>query len=193
MGNKQVLREPEYREDELLRVYDIDASITFTEAIIDGVVYPIPSKTLITCKLEDGRVFKLYSVPVDIVYIIKKIKGSSDLSDDYMLGDDRETIFDIISSIPGALEEIGRHLRRVVIDSINPETYTYAATVEFGHENALIKRRMIPSHAILLALLTHRPVYIRKILVDQQEEFENLEEGYSGLEDSLSDDEEDYF
>ncbi len=174
-----------YREEELLKVYDIDASISFTETVIDGVLYPIPSKTLITCRLEDGRVFKLYSVPIDIVLVIKKMKGI-DPDYEYDLNDDRETIFDIITSIPGAIEEVGRHLRRVIIDSINPETYTYAATVEFGHENAVIRRKMIPSHAILLALLTHKPVYIRKILVDQQEDFEALDEeefGESGEED----------
>lgn len=169
-----------YRDDELLRVYDVDASISFTQTIVDGVVYPIPSKTLISCRLEDGRVFRLYSVPIDIVLVVKKLKGS-DLELEYMLKDDRETIFDVIVSIPKAIEEVGKHLKRVVIDSINPETYTYAATAEFGQENTVIRRKMIPSHAILLALLTHKPIYVRKILVDQQQEFEEdeLEDDYS--------------
>jgi len=160
----------EYSDEELIKVYDIEASITFIEAIIDGIPYPVPQRTLITCRLEDGREFRLYSVPIDIVEMIRKIKGYNTYMEEEF-NDDRETLYDIILTTPNAIDALGRHLRRVVIDSINPETYTYSATAEFGEDKMIIRRKMIPSHAILLALITHRPIYIRKVLVDQQEEF----------------------
>jgi bifunctional DNase/RNase len=37
--------------------------------------------------------------------------------------------------------------------------------------------KMIPSHAVYLALLTGRNIYVKKELVDQQERFEEYEEG----------------
>ncbi len=171
----------QYDEAELIRVYDVDAAITFVEAIIDGVAYPMPERTLIICRLEDGREFKLYSVPIEIVEMIRKIKGYETYSETE-LKDDRETLYDILISTPGALEELGKHLRRVVIDSINPETYTYSASAEFGDGNTVIRRKMIPSHAILMAMITHKPIFVRKILVDQQE---NMEDEEGGLEDLM--------
>lgn len=159
-----------YSNEELIKVYDVEASIKFIEAVIEGIPYPVPQRTLITCRLEDGREFKLYSVPIDIVEIIRKIKGYNTYMEEEF-NDDRETLYDIILTTPNAIDALGKHLKRVIIDSINPETYTYSAIAEFGEDKMIIRRKMIPSHAILLALITNKPIYVRKILVDQQEEF----------------------
>ena len=146
----------DYYEDELIRVDEVDA---FISIVGERPIHFIP---VIVCRLEDGRDFNLFSVPQDIVVAIRKLKG-------YSIDDERETIFDIFLSVPSSLENIRKHLRRVIIDSINPLTYTYSATVEFGSNEATIRRKMIPSHAILLALLTRKPIYVKKILVDEQE------------------------
>lgn len=152
----------------LVRVVEIDAFISIVGR------EPIRYIPVIVCRLEDGRDFNLFSVPQDVVIAIRKIKG-------YSVDDERETIYDILLSSPESIESIRRHLRRVIIDSINPVTYTYSATAEFSTDGALIKRKMVPSHAILLALFAEKPIYVKKELVDEQERFSN---------DWLPDDEE---
>ncbi|MEM3163602.1 MAG: hypothetical protein QXN38_04305, partial [Desulfurococcaceae archaeon] len=62
-----------------------------------------------------------------------------------------------------------KYLSKVIIDSLDVETYTYAAIAEFVEGGIIVKRKMIPSHAILMALVAGKPVYVRRELVDQQE------------------------
>lgn len=141
---------------DLIRVVEVDA---FISIVGEDPVHYVP---VIVCRLEDGRDFNLFSVPQDIVITIRKIKG-------FHIEDDRETIYDILLSSPKSIETFKKHLKKVVIDSMNPLTYTYSAVAEFGTNGAVIRRRMVPSHAILLALLSNKPIYVKKELVDEQE------------------------
>ncbi len=149
--------------NDLIRVDEVDA---FISIVGERPPHYMP---IIICRLEDGRDFNLFAVPQDIVLMIRKIKG-------YRIDDERETIYDILLSSPKALEELANHLRRVIIDSINPVTYTYSAIAEFGSGNTVIRRRMVPSHAILLALLLGKPIYVKKHLVDEQEKINEEKE-----------------
>ncbi|WFO75942.1 bifunctional nuclease family protein [Desulfurococcaceae archaeon MEX13E-LK6-19] len=162
-------------EKDLVKVVEIDA---FISIVGENPIHYIP---VIVCRLEDGRDFNLFSVPQDIVVAIRKIKG-------YKVEDDRETIYDILLSSPESIEAVRKHLKRVVIDSINPLTYTYSAIAEFGADGALIKRKMVPSHAILLALLSDKPIYVKRELVDEQERYSN--ELFPDLPDNIEDEED---
>jgi len=52
----------------------------------------------------------------------------------------------------------------------------YTATMEIKIDGAIVRRRMIPSHAIYLALLSNSDIYILDDLVKQQEEMSSSSE-----------------
>ncbi len=160
--------------DELLEVVSVKARIE--PIVIAGIRSDIP---VIICELSDGREFVLAHVSWDIAREIMRIQGDE-------IGDDRETIYEILFSMPGVIDEIKRNLRRVIIDHLNPETLVYSAYAEFGFDNITIRRKMIPSHAIMLALLADRPIYVKKALVDERESLEEEYRRYSG--DAIEDD-----
>lgn len=146
--------------EELLRVVDVDAFIQYSDQ-----VNPL---TVIHCSLEDGRHFNLYLVPLEIVIALNKIKGHG-------IENNRETLFELLT----IFEEIGilrKRIEKVVVDEVNEETHLYTAKVYITGQGFTFTKRMIPSHAIFLALLIGAPVYVSKDLVDSQEESENLGE-----------------
>lgn len=151
--------------DEYIKVEDVIPELQF------GRLF----STRIICRLEDGRYFFLDRVPFDIVISLKKLKGEE-------IEDDRERLVDILASMPEVLDLLGRHLRRVIINELDPETEVYSAIVEFTDGKMTLRRKMVPSHAIFLAVLTNKPIYIRKTLVDQQEELMKLD-----LDEDISD------
>ncbi|MCD6196426.1 MAG: bifunctional nuclease family protein [Staphylothermus sp.] len=148
--------------DELLLVEEVVAEIIPGEFIY----------TRIRFKLEDGRYFYLYNIPFDIAIALKKMNGEE-------IEDDRERLMDILMSMPDVLEILGRHLKRVIINDIDYKTGAYSAIAEFSDGNMYVRRKMVPSHAVFLAKLVNKPIYVRSELVDQQEEFR----GYRTLED----------
>ncbi|ABN69909.1 hypothetical protein Smar_0808 [Staphylothermus marinus F1] len=164
-------------EEDLIRVIDVSGEIVFDRLFIPRIV----------CLLEDGRFFILERVPFDIVVSLKKLDGEE-------IDDERERLVDVLSSMPDILDILGKHLRRVVINEIDPKTGVYSAIAEFSDGNMAIKRRMVPSHAIFLAKLTNKPIYVKKELVDQQEEFRLLASTDTSdeIEDEEYEDDEEY-
>jgi len=132
---------------------------------IEAFLMPTPPYTpVISCHLEDGRQFNLYYVPYEIVIAINRIQG-----EDYEV--DRESLFDVLPMIAGELKDaLKSRVRAVYIDGLNRKTMLYSATMEIKVNGAIIKRKMIPSHAIYLALLTNSEVYVAEELVKHQEE-----------------------
>lgn len=153
----------------LVKVVDVEASIRILEEYTEGSEeFTYESiETSIKCFLEDGRSFMLYTVPIDVVEAIRRLKGEESMFP--REGDERETFFDVITTNILLREALGKYLSKVIIDSLDVETYTYAAIAEFVEGGIIVKRRMIPSHAILMALVAGKPVYIKRELVDQQE------------------------
>ncbi len=131
---------------------------------VDAFFYPLNGVTVIVCYLEDGREFNLFYVPADIVLAINKVKKQSEESASL---DKRETIYDIISFIPEVSEELSKHINKVVIDDMIDTVYV--ATVELKFDGVIIQKRMIPSHAIYLALITNKPIFVKRKLVEEQE------------------------
>ncbi|AOL16107.1 hypothetical protein BFU36_04530 [Sulfolobus sp. A20] len=132
---------------------------------IDAFFMPLHGIPTIVCYLEDGRQFYLFSVPPEIVIAINKNKGNKEEE----FADKRENIYDIISFIPDIIEDLSKHVEKVTIDDMIRETGVYVATVELKFDGVVIQKRMIPSHAIFLATITNKPIFVKKGLVDEQE------------------------
>ncbi|EWG07201.1 MAG: hypothetical protein ASUL_04391 [Candidatus Aramenus sulfurataquae] len=131
---------------------------------VDAFFYPLNGVTVIVCYLEDGREFNLFYVPAEIVMAINKIKKQSEESINL---DKRETIYDILSFVPEISEELAKRINKVVIDDMIDTVYV--ATVELKFDGVIIQKRMIPSHAIYLALITNKPIFVKRKLVEEQE------------------------
>ncbi|MEZ0394669.1 MAG: bifunctional nuclease domain-containing protein [Desulfurococcaceae archaeon] len=136
-----------------LRVEEVAGEFVFDRFIVARIV----------CKLEDGRLFFLDRVPEDVVLFLLKLRGEQ-------IGDDRERLGDVLMSMPEVVEALGRHLKRVVINEFNEERGFYAAEAEFEDGGITVARKMVPSHAIMLALIANRPIYVDEELVEGQEQ-----------------------
>lgn len=132
----------------------------------------VPNIPVIVLELEDGREFTLYNVPFEIVEALNKIERQKD---EPSLPGMRETVFDVLIDMRNFFEELGKRLEYVVIDEIDYNTYLYTAKASFNLGGIYMMRRMVPSHAIFLARLFDKPIYVSKRLVDEQESFENEE------------------
>jgi len=144
---------------------------------VEAFVTPAPPHVpVISCHLENGKMFTLYYVPPDIVLAINKLQDSG-----YAEPGDRESIFELLLSFNKILEELGSFVDRVIINELDRETYLYTATLELRLDSIRIRRRMIPSHAIYLALVSGKPIYVDERLVEEQERMER-DEGFGASE-----------
>lgn len=140
--------------DRLFKVERIDAFLTPSA----------PHVPVILCHLEGDRQFALYYVPYEIVAALNRTLNSAEGAPAQ-----RESIFDLLSSFTSFLEDVRHTLMRVVINELNKETMLYTATAEFSVGGTIVRRRMIPSHAIFLAVISGKPIYVAESLVKHQE------------------------
>ncbi|MEM0174304.1 MAG: bifunctional nuclease family protein [Sulfolobaceae archaeon] len=135
---------------------------------VEAFFYPINSVPVIVCYLEDGRQFYLFHVPPEIVISINRILGVRGY-EEMQEGNKRDSIYEILETISEIKEIINKRIEKVIVNDIIREYGVYVATVELKFDGIIIERRMIPSHAIYLAILGERPIFIKKELVDEQE------------------------
>jgi bifunctional DNase/RNase len=152
---------PPRDKDVLLEAHNVSAMLLPTTP-------GMPSIPVIVLELEDGREFTLYNVPYEIIVAINKLRTD----ERFQLGE-RESIFEVLVDFRDSMKGIGDIIEYVIIDEIDYRTSLYTAKVFFNLGGISITRRMIPSHAIFLALLYNKPIYVSKSLVDQQEELEH--------------------
>lgn len=131
---------------------------------VEAFLMPTPPYIpIISCHLEDGRQFNLYYVPYEIVVAINNIQGEN-----YRI--ERESLFDVLPMVTGDLKEkLKKRIKAVYIDNLNKETMLYSATMEIKVDGAIVRRKMIPSHAIYLALLSESDIFVSEELIKQQE------------------------
>ncbi|MEM0380908.1 MAG: hypothetical protein QXX35_05565 [Desulfurococcaceae archaeon] len=153
-------------DDDLLLVREIYGQVIKKKVFYGNKSFSILD-TRIKCILEDNRKFYLERASPEIVFFLRELNGKQ-------TRDDRERFVDILMSIPGIIDSLSKYMRKIVIDNYDEKTGLYSASVEFCDGSIVIKRKMIPSHAIFLAKLAKKPVYVKKSLVDQQEEMYNL-------------------
>ncbi len=136
---------------------------------VEAMVTPNPPHTaVIVLTLEDGRNFTLYGVPYEIVVAINKLQNP----EEYATYNTRESVFEVLLHFRDDLKPVASRLIRVVVDELDYNTGLYSAKAEFDLGGIVMRKRMIPSHAIYLALLFNKPIYVLKRLVDEQEEME---------------------
>jgi bifunctional DNase/RNase len=114
-------------------------------------------------------------ISFEIATEIKKyLAGNQGIESDkkiiYNEGDPRFTIIDMLIDFPDIEKVLHDSIKEVVIDYFDPNYNIYGASIMLDENYTLAKGRvmMIPSHAILLALLANRNVYVKKQLVDGQ-------------------------
>ncbi len=112
--------------------------------------------------LEDDRTFVLVNVPFEVAQAIKMINEGE-------APPRRQSLFDLLANNEDFRNIFSETLKRVVIDELDPSTGLYTATVEFESEDVKLELKMIPSHAIYLALVAEKPIYVSENLVDNEE------------------------
>lgn len=148
--------------DDVLRVVDVYVSQRLVRDVYRGFSWYIVELNL---ALEDGRVFTMINIPSDVAEAISIHKGSS-------TPPRRQSLFTFLLSNENFKDVLAKGLKRVVIDELDPTTGLYTASVDFEDEGVSITIKMIPSHAVYLALLSGKSIYVKKELVDQQEKLE---------------------
>jgi bifunctional DNase/RNase len=142
---------------------------------VEAFFYPVHGIPTMVLYLEDDREFKMFQIPPEIVILVNKIQGKNDY-EQFMGNDRRESVYDVLYDILTFSSDIKENLKnminRVIIDDIIKEYGVYVATVEFKFDGIIIEKKLIPSHAVLLALLCDKPIYVKKELVEEQEKEE---------------------
>ena len=119
--------------------------------------------------LEDGRTFTLLNIPPEVAEAIKIMNDGEPLPR-------RQSLFALLINHEGFKDLFSKTLEKVVIDELDPMTGLYTATVYFHQEDLTLKVKMIPSHAIYLAMVSGKPIYVKEELVENEEAMRALEE-----------------
>jgi len=153
---------------------DTDENLIRVERV-DAFFYPIHAIPTMVLHLEDNREFKMFYIPPEIVILVNKLQGKNEY-EGITGNDNRESIYDILYDIISFSSDIKENLKkivnRVIIDDVIKESGVYVATVEFKFDGVIIEKKLIPSHAVLLALLCDKPIFVKKQLVEEQEDEE---------------------
>ena len=170
--------------DNLHLVVNIETIYVRQRSIYGIMAYPIGLRL----HLENGRRFEMYHVPIDVIEALELMKS----------GDPpprRQSMFTFLTYNETFRDVIGQYLDKVVIDEFDENTGLYTATVHFQSDGIHLTIKMIPSHAIFLAKLAERPIYVSDKLVQIFEEHEieeYEEEDYMEDEEDYEDEDEDY-
>ncbi len=145
-----------------VRAVDVDAFIRIQR--IAGLPEELNLAGIVTgmrLMLEDGRVFVMANIPAEIVDAVKTLKEGGQLGHDQ-----RQSIFMLMINHEALRETLTRGLKEVIIDELDERTGLYTAKAVFSEDGVTLQLKMIPSHAVFLALLADAPIYVRSELVD---------------------------
>jgi len=105
--------------------------------------------------LENGDELELYNVPLEIAQYVAEGEPVRALG-----SRERATIFDLIWTHEDIINLLKEDIDSVVIDEFDEKTMLYSAKVVFRNGNITFERRFVPSHAIFLALVTGKDIYV---------------------------------
>ncbi len=145
----------------LIRVTDVEPFVTESEDFISGAL---------TCYLERGGSFVLYYVPVEVARAIARLKALDEVIE--LANDFRDSIYELLIMMSPKLKELGNSIERVVIDGYNERNAAYSASLYLNADGIEVKYTLIPSHAIFLALLFNKPIYVTEDIVKISQELE---------------------
>jgi len=114
--------------------------------------YPV-----LRCALEDGRSFDMSSIPIDAAIAIERLANGIDIT-----SDPRMILALFLAEIPFIERTLRDTVKEVVIDDILEHRggYVYCASVKININGKTFKKIMVPSSAIILALLAGAEVYV---------------------------------
>ncbi len=147
---------------DLLRVVDVFVSQRLVRDAYTGLSGYIIELNL---ALEDGRVFTMVNIPSDVAEALKVYTEAATIPR-------RQSVFTFILNSETFKEALVKGLKSVAIDELDTATGLYTASVNLEDEGVNMSIKMIPSHAVYLALISGKDIYVKKSLVDQQEKFE---------------------
>lgn len=126
---------------------------------------------ILELRLENNKVFRMSGISYDIAIEIKKYIAQSSEFNLPTINDPRFTLYDMFLEIPDLEKILHGTIKEVVINYYDHEFSIYGATVVLDDNYTVMKKKllMIPSHAILLAILANRNVYVDKKLIESQE------------------------
>jgi len=150
----------------LIKVIDVEGFVLDSDTGITSLV----------CYLENGEEFVLYNVPYEVIKALIKLKElKSKFIDNDLLGS-RDSIFDILLMfMPYIKEPMSSKVDMIVIDELDKEALVYVARAYIRDNGLLIKKSMIPSHAIFLALMLGKPIYVTTEMLRINKELLNLD------------------
>ncbi|ALU12000.1 hypothetical protein EYM_07060 [Ignicoccus islandicus DSM 13165] len=134
---------------------------------VEALIKPLPPQIpTLVLYLEDGREFVLYNVPYEVVKSINKLQGVS------IRERPRETIFDLFTYFKGIRDELEKIVEKVVIDEVDEYTGLYTAKLYINLKAMKMIIPMVPSHAIYIALVVEKPIYVDESLIKNKEDYE---------------------
>jgi bifunctional DNase/RNase len=113
----------------------------------------------IACHLENGQTFVMTSIPSDIALEILKMTQRSKNADP------RKSISEVLACIPEIETVLQRTVKAIVIDSCDQKKGFYSATITLGNNAKQSQVKVIPSHAILISLLSGIDIYVDDKLI----------------------------
>jgi bifunctional DNase/RNase len=144
------------QEKELLEAVDLN-----TFVIVDKDEFGYVG--VINLFLENGKTFTMYYVPLEIVSALSQLENE-ELAEEYVMK--RESLFDLLPQLEFFRDTARRTVKRVIIDALDESTGLYTATIELTFDTVTIQKKMIPSHAIFLARIAGKPIYVHKTLLE---------------------------
>lgn len=139
----------------------------FTKTLADPQTgYPAYVIIGLRLDLEDGHTFTMVNIPYDVAEAIKMI------TEEGQPPPQRQSLFALLINNEYFREMIESSLKEVVIDELDENTGLYTASAVFHQDGVTLKVKMIPSHAVYLALLAGKPIYVREDFVDENLELE---------------------
>ncbi|MCE4625272.1 MAG: DUF151 domain-containing protein [Desulfurococcales archaeon] len=131
-------------------------------------------------QLEGGKHLTLVNIPPEIAVTIDRLNRGE-------APPERQSLYDILANNEKFREVFYDILDKVIVDEINISSGLYSAKAVFRSEGLTLQVKMIPSHAIFLALVLDKPIYVAENLVKlEEEEFED------DFDDDDEEDEDDY-
>ncbi len=117
--------------------------------------------------LEEGKSLTLVNIPPEIAATIDRLNRGE-------APPERQSLYDVLANNERFRIVFGEVLDKVVIDELNMDTGLYNARAILRSEGLTLRVTMIPSHAIYLALVLDRPIYVTEELVRLEEEFDSF-------------------
>jgi bifunctional DNase/RNase len=149
----------------LLKAVSVDAYIRAFRDPHTGFYYEVP---VLELRLENGRRFLMSNVPPEIVEAIQVLNNRKDVPR-------RQSIYILLMNNESFKDVVVRNIKEVIIDELDMRTGLYTASLVLEEDGFHLTLKMIPSHAVFLALLAGKPIYVREDLAagaeEEEEEF----------------------